>query len=183
MGNLDAHRGCAHPHVSRPAKEGLKSRCLPMGIRCRKTGRISARPAGCTEETLHQFALLKKRRENLADSNVRRFSDCALHDMPRDKPGVECYPVPARDSQRSVSDRPPRECGASLRVETSGIHVRTKICKDRHRRGPGPSAKNSLGKGKSNLLRAALHRRKLWATRVPARAAHAGTRLCGGTRS
>jgi hypothetical protein len=41
-----------------------------MGIRCRKTGRISARPAGCTEETLHQFALLKKRTRMTANVQI-----------------------------------------------------------------------------------------------------------------
>jgi hypothetical protein len=34
-----------------------------MGIRCRIWGGISARPADSTHETLHQFSLLKKRRE------------------------------------------------------------------------------------------------------------------------
>ena len=55
---------------------------------------------GCTDETLHQFALLKKRRENLADSNVRRFSDCAQHDKTRDMAGVECYPVPPNSQKK-----------------------------------------------------------------------------------
>jgi hypothetical protein len=37
-------------------------------------GGISARPAGCTDETLHQFALLKKRARMTANVQVRR--DC-----------------------------------------------------------------------------------------------------------
>jgi hypothetical protein len=44
-------------------KKVFESRCLPTGIRCRIKGGISARPAGSTDETLHQFSLLKKRRE------------------------------------------------------------------------------------------------------------------------
>ena len=36
----------------------------------------------------------------LADSNVRRFSDCALHDKTRDMAGVECYPVPPNSQKK-----------------------------------------------------------------------------------
>jgi len=32
-------------------------------------------------------------RRLLSPSNVRRFSDCALHDMMRDMAGVERYPM------------------------------------------------------------------------------------------
>jgi len=44
-------------------KRVFESRCLPTGIRCRIRGGISARPAGSTDQTLHQFSLLKKRRK------------------------------------------------------------------------------------------------------------------------
>jgi hypothetical protein len=41
-----------------------------MGIRCRIRGGISARPAGCTDENLHQFALLKKRARMTANVQI-----------------------------------------------------------------------------------------------------------------
>jgi hypothetical protein len=41
-----------------------------MGIRCRIRGGISARPAGCADETLHQFALLKKRARMTANVQI-----------------------------------------------------------------------------------------------------------------
>jgi hypothetical protein len=51
-----------HMRIDRQ-KRVFESRCLPTGIRCRIRGGISARPAGSTDQTLHQFSLLKKRRK------------------------------------------------------------------------------------------------------------------------
>jgi hypothetical protein len=58
--------------------------------------------------------------------------DCALHDMRRDKTGVECYPMrPVIRKEAQRNEKVPRECGPGLWEETSGIT--TKNQNDRHR--------------------------------------------------
>jgi hypothetical protein len=62
-----------------------------------------------------------------------RFSDCALHDMTRDKASVQCYPMPPAIRKEVSATGRQRECGPGLREETSGVrNVRTKNRKDRH---------------------------------------------------
>ena len=64
-------------------------------------------------------------------SNVRQFLDYALHDMRRDKAGIECYATPPRFAKRRSNERLQCECGPGLWEETSGVI--TKNQNDRHR--------------------------------------------------
>jgi hypothetical protein len=57
-------------------------------------GGISARPAGCTDETLHQFALLKKRARMNANVQVRR--DCET---------IGALPRPATEKRQGTKSR------------------------------------------------------------------------------
>jgi hypothetical protein len=72
----------------------------------------------------------------LPPRHLRRFSDCGLHDMTRDKVSVQCYPMrPAIRKETPRNERAPREYGPGLREETSGVRsVRIKNWKDRHTR-------------------------------------------------
>jgi hypothetical protein len=74
----NAHHRRAHPHVNRPAKEGLRESMPADGHTLPHKGGISARPADSTDETLHQFSLLKKRREYAANGPRRHLLQCTI---------------------------------------------------------------------------------------------------------
>jgi hypothetical protein len=58
-------------------RRGPIARLAPQPVsNIRIRGGISARPAGCTDETLHQFALLKKRARMTANVQVFGRRDC-----------------------------------------------------------------------------------------------------------
>jgi hypothetical protein len=72
--------------------------------------------------------------------NVRQLLDCALHDMRRDKAGIECYAMPPRFAKKYEAMK---DCNANA-AQVYGGNVRrlTKNQNDRHRghlkRGTAP---------------------------------------------
>src|SRR6516165_781287 len=96
-----------------------------MGIRCRIRGGISARPAGCADETLHQFALLKKRarmtrvatRRYACRSGRRAGRACTAAGPQLAKADAASAVHPGEPTETSLSRYPPAPSPGRARVK------------------------------------------------------------------
>ena len=91
-----AWRRPSHEAVARP----VRNRCMSVPVALNPAPQLPRRFAYSTPAVVFHERPVRAPLLYLADSNVRRFSDCALHDKTRDMAGVECYPVPPNSQKK-----------------------------------------------------------------------------------